>query len=131
MDLGKKSPSPEVAPSLVSDTKKISYPGVTLNDEVAEAFLKDHPCDLGDELTATVKLRVSSLRKDEYGHSVGFDVVALDDVKASGGEKEDAEGETEDDGDESEPDDQEKILGYKRKPSKKEAPGISAKELSD
>lgn len=115
MDLGREIPSgPEMSAAPSMPEKRVSYPGFTLNDEVAKTFCAAHTCELGTEFTAKVKLKVTSLRKDEYGHSLGFDVEALDGIATP--EKED--------------DSEEKSLGYKRPKSKKEAPNLSAKDLT-
>ena len=125
MDLGTKKESSESGALVPAapDMPKISYPSFTLNDKVAEDFHKECPdCKLGEELTATVKLKVTSYRVDRYGKSVGFDVVSLDDISET------PSGESEDDS-------EEKILGYKRKKpvagSESEGAEISAKGLAD
>jgi len=101
-----------------SPKKHTSYPSFNLSDEVAQKFSEEYDCEVGDELTATVKLRVSGIRKDEYGHSLTFDVVSLDNVQEQGdAEKSD------------EPDEEEKTLGYKRPAGKNETPGIA--DLAD
>lgn len=119
MDLGRKSEQPEGLPT-ASPAKgkepKMIYPQFDLRDKVAEAFGKEYDCDVGDELTATVKLRVSGIRNDEYGQSKTFEVTEIDDIEEQGG------------GDE--PDDEEKTLGYKR-PKKTEVPDTSAADLED
>ena len=127
MDLGEKISSesiggPVPASPSTDKAKDIRYPRLSLDGKTAKEFISEHDLDLGDYVTATVRLCVTSLRKDEYGHSIGFDVESMDDIKAEEG----------DEGAESEdkPDDEEKILGYKRTPSaKKETPDLSAKDL--
>lgn len=116
MDLGTKreslngptSPSP-------TDSPKVSYPSFAIRDAKATEFLAANECELGDEHEATVKLRVTGVRADQYGKSVDFDVLSID--VTGGGEDED------------EDDAEEKMLGYKRGASKKEAPDTSAKTL--
>jgi hypothetical protein len=112
MNLGQKRPSGELVSPQKSDEPKETFPSFTLSDKIADAFLKEYDCDLGDEITAKVKLKVSSLRKDEYGNSVGFEMRTLDDIKVVGEEDDEKES-----GDE-------KVLGYKPK-EKPEAPDTS------
>lgn len=120
MDLGTKRPE---GGALISPAKgeknKVSYPSFNISDEKAKKFLAEYDCDVDDELTATVKLRVSGLRKDEYGHSLTLDVQSIDDVK--------------DESEKEEPDEEEKVLGYKRKKSESmnETPDTSAKNLEE
>jgi hypothetical protein len=119
MDLGIKLKPGLAATPAVDKTSKISYPGLSLSDKAAEQVIEAADCEVGDEYTATVRLRVSSRRKDEYGTGVGFEVLELNDLKEAEdeAEKEDAE--------------EEKTLGYKRVKSAKEAPDMSAKDLED
>lgn len=133
MDLGNTPKMSEPATLAASPEKpKVSYPGFNLNDDVATQFLKDNPdIKLGDECAATVKLKVTSLRQDQYGKSIGFDVHELDDVTEETAEDEQAEDENgtqepdespedkaEAEGEEAPELPEEKILGYKR-PAKK------------
>jgi hypothetical protein len=131
MNLGKqnKNLNPETSPAS-PDAPKITYPGFNLSDEVAEAFLKECDCKLGDEITATVRLKVTRQSADEYGKSVGFDVMSLDNIKypeeGSGDEKPKS---GEKDEEVSEDESEEKALGYKRPTAKKETPSLSAEDL--
>jgi hypothetical protein len=87
MNLGKRQ-SGEIAP-VNPDTKgATSYPSLSFSDSIAKAFLKKYKPEVGDELTATVKLRVSGINVSSYGHSVSFDVEAINNVKDSGGASE-------------------------------------------
>ena len=121
-----------LSPTPVDEKKpKITYPGFSLSDSSAEAFVKECEPELGDEFAATVRLKVTSLTADEYGNRVQFDVMDLDDISEETEEKdEDKSKETAPDSEESD-DTEEKVLGYKRKTSKKPAPDISAKSLED
>lgn len=122
MDLGKENKSlPE--PSASPDAPKVTYPGFTLNDEVAEAFKNECDCELGDEITATVRLKVTRQSADEYGKSVGFDVLSLDNIQYPEEDSDEEKPAAKEDGSE------EKMLGYKRPAAKKEVPPISAKDL--
>lgn len=133
MDLGRKLPSePGVS---AKPESKISYPGFNLNDDVAKEYCEKYSCELGEEITATVKLRVSSLRKDEYGHSVGFDVLSMD---VKGGEKKSDAGEGEtpkpdatEDNSADEDAEEEKVLGYKRPKANKPKPPVTATDLEE
>jgi hypothetical protein len=72
-NLGYKSESMNV-PS--KPGKKMSYPHLCIRDKSLEAaFGKEMP-QVGEEIEATVKLRVTGIRNDEYGKSVDFDVVS-------------------------------------------------------
>lgn len=119
MNLGRKSESSEGLPTASpakSKEPKMIYPQFDLRDKVSEAFGKEYDCDVGDTLTATVKLRVSGIRNDEYGQSKTFEVTEIDDVEVDGEEPEDEETKT---------------LGYKR-PSKSNAPDTTgADNLED
>lgn len=73
-NLGYKS-EPMPVPSSKMD-KKMSYPHLCIRDKSLEAaFGKEMP-QVGEEIEATVKLRVTGIRNDEYGKSVDFDVVS-------------------------------------------------------
>jgi hypothetical protein len=125
MNLGTKmkSTGSELVASTVEKEPKITYPSFTLNDEIAKAFLKECDCELGDEVTCTAKLKITRRSEDEFGSSIGFDVLSLDDISETE--------ETSESGDEQEPDDEEKVLGYKRKVAPKEAPTLKAADLED
>lgn len=121
MDLGREInhdvPSQAYLPS--GGKKHTSYPSFNLSDEIAKKFGAEYDCEVGDELTANVKLRVSGIREDEYGHSITFDVVSLDDVTETGGADKEAEpGESDDE--------EEKTLGYKRPAGNHETPSLSS-----
>jgi hypothetical protein len=132
MDLGKKFSIDSLATPASSDSpeSKVSYPGFSLSDDVAEQFLKDSEAKVGDEFAATVRIKVTGLSDDQIGKNVRFDVLELDDVT----EESDDEGSGSGSGSgESAPesDDEEAVLGYKRKKTEKETPDISAKSLQD
>lgn len=117
MDLGRKSEEPGIPTAAPSKTKepKMIYPQFDLRDKVVEAFDKAYDCEVDDVIEAKVKLRVSGVRKDEYGASKTFEVLSIDDVQEEGEETDDEE---------------EKTLGYTR-PKKGEAPDTSAADLED
>jgi hypothetical protein len=130
MNLGKeiKEPTPGgVSLAAPTDSKepKISYPDFTVRDEAATKLLEEYSCDVGEEIAATVRLKVSGRREDEYGKSITFEVLDLEDMAEERDEK------VGDEADAEEPDDEEKVLGYKRNKSKKETPSVSAKDLSE
>lgn len=58
-----------------------SYPSFSIADEVMDAFLKEHPVDLGDVVTGRVKLKVTAMSKEKWGSRVQFDVLDLSGVK--------------------------------------------------
>jgi hypothetical protein len=76
---------PEASPS------KKTYPSFSLSDDLAVEFSKNNPCSVGTEFTATVKIRVQSLRSDEYGKSVGIAVLDMDNIKRKGAKESMAE----------------------------------------
>ena len=128
MDLGTKQKN--LGEPVSAATPKISYPSFTLNDEAAEKLVEACDCAVGDEITATVTLKVTYLRKDTYGNSLGLDVRKLNDpvVATNEGDGSDETGEpTEEDKSEAETD----MLGYKRPASKpkNEVPKFDASEL--
>lgn len=145
MDLGTKRPDNEPGgmPTTPKDTPKINYPGLSLNDAVAQSFLKEADVKLGDTITATVTFKVVGLRQDTYGHSVSLDAISMDNIEGGSGEPDGdgAMGGTGEDGIDkglpgektpAEPDDEEKVLGFKlKKKAPKEAPDISAKTMFD
>ena len=118
-----------------SSAPRIRYPSLSLDDTKAKEFLAATPSELGDTITATVKLKISGLREDQYGSSVTFDVLSLDTGKADkpgseatpfAGKEPPAEEAAEvEEEDESEA----KLLGYKRPKTKKEAPALKAEDL--
>ena len=60
---------------------KEHFPSFSINDEKVDEFLKQHKAKLGDEITATVCLKVTHLSSDEYGKRVGFDMTEMYDIK--------------------------------------------------
>lgn len=123
---------------------KVSYPGMSLNEDVAKAFLADADVKLGDTITAKVTFKVVGLREDQYGHSVSLDATSMDDIEGGSGDGAEAGmgGTGEDDANEGLPGkkdpvdadaDEEKILGYKRPKAnpKLETPDTSAKSILD
>lgn len=86
MDLGieaKEGPQPTVSSE---EGPKTIYPNFSIPDKLVNDFLEEHPVEIEDEMTATVRLKVSSIRMDEYGSGVGFSVLAIDDIKPVSGE---------------------------------------------
>jgi len=124
MDLGTKLPkSGEPLSPSAEPKERISYPSFNLNHDVAKKFSEENDCDLGDEYTANITFRVSLLRKDEYGHSIGLEVKSIDDVEEQNA-KDDEDAKKADEA-------EEKTLGYKRTTAKHETPDMSAKSLED
>lgn len=130
MDLGSKPKNLDSVSPASPEQPKVRYPSFTLNDEVAAAFMEAYPdCKVGEELTATVKLVLSSQRQDEYGKSVGFDVQSMDDiVKGKAAEVPDGE---KPDGEEAEEeeDSDEKVLGFKLPKKSNPVPDTSAADI--
>jgi hypothetical protein len=129
MNLGKEEKislgvPPQSLPDEGDKEPKIVYPDFCVRDEAATKLLDEYECTLGEEIAATVRLRVSKLQSDEYGKCVGFEVIEIDDMAPETEEKEGEEA-PEEEGDAEE----EKALGYKRRKVVKEAPSVSAKDL--
>lgn len=137
MNLGQKGKDLS-GPVSISDSKnKVSYPSFTLRDDVAKDFLASYDCKIGDELTATIKLKVSGLRQDQFGSSVEFEALDLDNITKKGKKVEGKDAAADDESKTPAPantvdeDAEEKILGYKR-PAKnpvKETPDTSAESM--
>lgn len=76
-DLGYKNEPMALAESKPSEPK-IRYPRLCIRDKSLEAaFGKELP-SVGEEMEATLKLKVVGTSSDEYGKRVEFDVVAGD-----------------------------------------------------
>ncbi len=86
MKLGIKHKKGALSPHSVAAPKE-HFPSFNINDKLVDEWLKSHKVGLGDELTATVCLRVSNMRADEYGKAVGFDVLEIKDEKVTKGGK--------------------------------------------
>lgn len=73
---------------MCSDKEKgPSYPCLTLRDDNVEKVKGDQQCELGEEYTATVRLRVKGLSSDEYGERLEFDVLTMDDFSPADGQE--------------------------------------------
>jgi hypothetical protein len=82
MKLGTKLEEPKTAaPVQAGHVKDVSYPGFCLNDKLVEQFMEEHKVKMGDELTATVRLKVVGMSDETYGKSLRFDVLELSDTK--------------------------------------------------
>ena len=138
MELGQKS-SENGLPSTAGEEKdKVSFPSYSLRGDKMEEFLKECPeaKEVGYELTARVKLKVSGYRDDQYGKDLTLEVQSMDDFKDEDedegtGDEEASESPDEEQAEGNEPDEEEKILGYKRPKVKKESYGGGAKELQE
>lgn len=88
MDLGTepKDNMPPMA-GAQSEAPKTVYPSFSVRDAKVEELCKE--CEVGkdDEGTATIRWRVSGHRDDEYGKSIDFQVLELNDIAKAGGEK--------------------------------------------
>ena len=68
------------APAVVTDSPKESYPMVCFRDKQVdklETSLGEIP-EVGDELTLTMTVKCTGVRKDENGKSVDFNVLSVD-----------------------------------------------------
>jgi hypothetical protein len=88
-NLGEKQ-STEPTEVDIKKSPKISYPSLTIRDKSLEAaFGKELP-QVGEELEATLTLKVCGVSSDEYGKMVTFDVTSGDfsDPEMADGKKE-------------------------------------------
>lgn len=77
-DLGYKNEPMAVPETKAKNEPKMSYPHLCIRDKSLEAaFGKELP-SVGEEVEATVKLKVTGVSHDEWGKRVEFDVVAGD-----------------------------------------------------
>jgi hypothetical protein len=120
MDLGVKEkliPAGEVpTPAPEKKEPKTIYPSTDLRDKIADE-LRAAGVEVDSEGTATIHWRCSGDTQDQYSNRITLDLHSLDDLKVED-EDEDGEGQ--------EPDEEEKVLGYKRSETKSEAPDTSA-----
>ncbi len=108
MDLGIKNPPPD-AP-LKQSEPKLQYPAFTLRDEQVTK-VKGEQRSLGEEYTATVRLKVSGMQDDEFGKRLTFDLVSMDGFAPAEGAPDAAE-ETPEEAPDDEPSEEE-AFGYK------------------
>lgn len=138
MELGQKSKDGLMPTAAGEEKDKVTFPSFSLHGDKMEEFLKECPDakEVGYELTATVKLKVSGYRDDQYGKDLSLEVQSLDNTEDTdeGSPAEEAKETPEKESQEQaeEPDEEEAMLGYKR-PQKenKPAPGASAKDLEE
>lgn len=72
-----------------------TYPGLTLRDGQVEAVKGEHSCEIDEEYDAFIRIRVKGLTSDEYGKSITFDVLNMDDFTPAEGVGENDEEEEE------------------------------------
>jgi len=88
--------SPMTLPAEGKAEKTTRYPDLTLRDgNVAKVKGEHRECELDEEYTATVRLRVKGMSSDEFGSRLEFDVLSMDDFAP-------ADGGADDDGDDAE-----------------------------
>lgn len=80
MKLGTKRETDSPAAVEPAKGKEVSYPGFCLNDKLVEQFLDENKVKMGDEFTATVRLKVVGMSDETYGKNLRFDVLELNDV---------------------------------------------------
>ena len=73
-DLGAKHSYESMPVEAKKDT--VRYPELCIRDKSLEAAFGKQLPEVGEEMEATLKLRVKGIRNDEYGKSVDFHVVA-------------------------------------------------------
>lgn len=84
-DLGQKQDSPSAASESPSGKEK-SYPSLTLRDDQVDKVKGEHSCEIDEEYDAFIRIRVKGLTSDEYGKSITFDVLQMDEfTPAEGG----------------------------------------------
>ena len=88
-NLGEKEPSGEMAMP-TKKAAKINYPSLTIRDKSLEAAFGEELPQVGEELEATLTLKVCGVSSDEYGKRVTFDVISGDfsDPEMTDGKKE-------------------------------------------
>lgn len=85
-----------LAESVEESAPETTYPSLDLRDENVDKVKGDHECTVGDEYTATVRLRVKAISNDDMGQRLSFDVLELNDFEPEeGGEYEEEETEEE------------------------------------
>jgi hypothetical protein len=87
---------PMTLPEAGKAEKKIRYPDLTLRDANVGKVKGDHECELDEEYTATIRLRVKGMSADEYGERLEFDVLSMDDFAPADGQEYDEGEEVED-----------------------------------
>lgn len=99
-DLGYTEKSSEIAPATTAPAKEQRYPDLTIRDENVAKVKDGQECELGEEYTVTVRLRVKGMSEDEYGSRLEFDVLSIDDFEPAdgGGDEDDGEEEAPKDG---------------------------------
>ena len=94
MYLGTKPTDTEGIPESPSD---IRYPGFTLSNDLVDQLTDECPCEVGDTITATVKLKVTGMSDQEFGKSLSLDVLSMkvdgEPEKAESDESEESDGE--------------------------------------
>lgn len=106
---------------LATDNAKESYPYVCFRDEQVdklESTLGELP-EVGEEITVTLTLKCTALRKDENGKSADFNVTEVNGAEA---------GESEDEGEEKEEAPMADMKGVKNPAMKKAMAKMMAKE---
>jgi hypothetical protein len=86
MNLGTKDSNglgPIATKSQTKDKPKVRYPGLSLSGDKVTEFLKECECTLGDTVTATIKLKVTSMSV-EYENRLSFDALDLSDISKKG-----------------------------------------------
>lgn len=89
-DLGYTEKSSDIDPSTAA-TKEQRFPDLTIRDENVAKVRDGQECELGEEYTATVRLRVKGMSEDEYGSRLEFDVLSIDDFEPADGGDDDVE----------------------------------------
>ena len=69
MDLGTKQPENMAVPTSPSTKEGKVYPSLYIDGEVAEQFLKECDCEIGDEGEAVVRFRLTGINKRDNGQS--------------------------------------------------------------
>ena len=77
MDLGTKQPENMAVPTSPSTKEGKVYPSLYIDGEVAEQFLKECDCEIGDEGEAVVRFRLTGINKRNGQSSVTLECRAL------------------------------------------------------
>jgi hypothetical protein len=78
MDCGIKMQDGPLMTSTSGGGHDVAHPSFSLQDDLVDQFQQEHEVEVGDEITATVKLKVTGMSDEQHGKRLGFDVLSLD-----------------------------------------------------
>lgn len=89
MNLGYKDEMPQAVagPTKSKEKPKTVYPSTSFRSKLFDRFMKSHPnMQMGDEATATVRLRCSGMANREYDKSIDFEILELNNMRHESGD---------------------------------------------